>query len=291
MNMKTIIILFLLIITEGANAQVTFYVSPVVNIKGHYRSTFGNQFYSKLSYENEYFEYQSRRLIFSSLGFGIKGGVSLKNRWLFEFGWSQDEARSGARVHETLFKNYMTNYGYNNYIPYSASAYMGVITNRLYLSSHYKLINPDKFKKNTLWVVPYINLGLGLNINTYKTPNYHQLAFEGDYNLINQNDALKVDHYLNVGQRVNVHGQIGLSTDFMFKKHYLFSFSVYSTFTGKARKMNRDLASVDTGTEVKKFNFNDGSRGTGLYFEFSRRFQLYPWIKSKKKLEREKDKL
>ncbi len=282
--MKKIILLFLLI-TEGANAQVSFYVAPVINVKGHYRSNFNKNFYGKTSYENEYFEYQSRRFLFSSLGLGIKGGINLKNKWLFEFGWSQDETRSGNRSYTTSFYNY----GFKGYMPSNGgSFYAGVQTNRFHLSAQYKLINPQKFEEKKFWIVPYLNFGLGLNLNTYKTPAYQHMFFEGGFSFIDENILMKTDHYLNVGTRTNIHGLFGLSTDFMVRKRYLFSLSVYSTFCGRTKTKNYNLSSttsvifIDNGIEEKRYSFIEGSRGTGLYFEVSRRFQLYPWRPNKK---------
>lgn len=287
-NMKKIILLFLLLV-EGTNAQVSFYVAPVINVKGNYRSNGFKNFYNKTSYQNEFFEYQSRRLLFSSLGLGIKGGIGLNDRWLFDFGWSTDETRSGNRFYTTSYSDNTVYGGYKNYTPSNGgSFYIGVQTNRFHLSAQYKLINPQKFEHKKFWVVPYISTGLGLNVSTYKTPQLEAWTYEGGYSLIDENVSMKADYSLNVGNRTNVHGLLGLSTDFMVKKHYLFSFSVYSTFSFQTKTKNHDLSVIHTRITIndvsgtRQYGFIEGSKGTGLYFEISRRFQLYPWRPNKK---------
>lgn len=267
-------------------SQTSFYIAPLINVKGHYSRS---QVYDKKNYQNEFFEYQSRNLLFSSLGLGIKGGIGLNDRWLFDFGWSTDETRSGNRFYTTSYSDNTVYGGYKNYYPSGGNSFhIGVQTNRFHLSAQYKLINPVKFEHKKFWVVPYIVAGLGLNVNTYRTPQLDAWIYEGGYSLIAENVGMKIDYSLNAGDRKNFHGLLGLSTDLMVKKHYLFSFSVYSTFSFQTKTKNHDLSFIGTRVTIndlsgtRQYVFSEGSKGTGLYFEISRRFQLYPWRPNKK---------
>lgn len=279
LKMKPIITTFFTFLTIHTFSQVSFFVGPQISVKGNYSEIKNSPL---KEYANDYFSYQSRKFLVGSFGYGLHAGVGFKDRLFLDLSWSKDETRSGNSVQ---YAAYYYNQGNDYFIPSNNQQYFGIEFNRFHVSARYNLLDKKRFENRNCFINPSFIIGIGLNVNSYKktTSDVVNTSYYAD---LDEVTLLTEEFSLAANNRKNFTAKLGIGADLIVKNNYLFTFSVYSTINmTKSWKSNLSVLSttitLETPFEERTYLFNENSKGTGLYFEISRRFQLYPWIAKK----------
>ena len=270
-------------------AQVQLYVKPILNFK-YQTSTRG--VYSDLGQSNfmtnPYFEHYDRNFVFSrGFDFGIAMGVQFKKKHFFEVDYVNETVGKGSVL------NYFALYSHTNpsnpidetAMHISSKSYIGLSTHKLGFRYHYNFYTSkdDRFQMR-------FNFGVGTFFNfknqsgSYKGMRIVLQSEEGEGQLISEGAYL-------VGSRSagaffkgwNGYVSTGLGFDINGKKRHILSIDLNYTQGFRSFYSYSDSYQIESSGVVREYSFLDGSRGSGLNIQISRRFQLYPWIKSKRK--------
>ncbi len=256
-------------------AQTSFFVKPMLNNKIDFGSSSPRRFDNYAFNSNPLFHYDNKTVIttgLNSIDLGIGLGAIFRKKHLIELDFNTDATGSGNEIYFE-YKNID-----GSYYQTSRKNIYGKAINRL--SIQYSYLAASKFHYT-------IGMSFGfkqpsaigrLDAELYKTEEIADNVFF-------------TQEIWGIGiNRFNFYLTAGVGRDFYCKKLYLFSFDIlfnkgFSLISGAGT----EIIIVDNGI-VKRHNFMSYSKGTGLYFQLSRRFQLYPWIKIKKKEGREIEK-
>lgn len=274
--MKKIVTTIFVLFTMCTFSQVSFFVGPQISVKGNY----GDYKNSTLNeYRNDYFSYESRNFLVGSFGYGLHAGVGFRDRLFLDLSWSKDETRSGNSIQHTTYQDIL---GKKSFTPSNNEMYFGIELNRFHLSAQYNLLNRKRFENRKFVIIPSLIVGMGFNVSTYKAPTLGVVK-TGNYANIDEVTLLTYEVSLIANNRMNFNAKLGIGADIVVRNNYLFTLSVYSTINmTKNWKSNLSILSttvtLETAIDKRYYYFNESSKGTGLYFEISRRFQLYPWL-------------
>lgn len=271
--MRIIVILALCILSSGKMlSQNSFYLIPTINTKFGVSGSNAIFHYSNQFPKNEYFTFKNNSPYFSKeilLGIGA-GWKNKKQGFFLEFNWNMD----GANIsNETIFLstiNSTENYYINNNLIYSG----GVATHRFSLNIKKYLF------KNSI----YLNIGTGLTYFPHEK-NY-KFEYETEPFLYDSNTTFNVKNTSRAVEHYNFNLSLGLSADIKWNKFYLFSIDLFYSQGFKKNLLVHDSYYEIQNTltnDVKKYSYGTASKGSGFYFQISRRFQLYPWIPLNKK--------
>lgn len=292
MLIKTGIFVFLLFFGSAINAQVAFYLRPTILVKTN-ESQLGGGLHvpGNNMVSNQHFSFLNNPMFFDgNIDIGINLGIQLNKKHFLELGLSQDHSSIGNSmlIHST-YTDFETGVDYKtaNSSFSTTSPHYG----RLSLDYHYNFWSN---KNETLRLQSIVGVGMLLNGNgtneygsSLPEPNspddYQEIApdvFITNKFTLSRNYA-KNSTYL----------KFGLGMDFFTKKdRHLFSLDVTYLYSRRTVQYEENRIHVlDHGVETNYLS-SQTSRGSGLYFTLSRKFQVYPWIPLSKS-KREGDKL
>ncbi|RYM34093.1 hypothetical protein ERX46_09035 [Brumimicrobium glaciale] len=290
---KTAVLAILLLIGTTLNAQVAFYLRPTVNMKTN-QSSFGTEYQMNTynSVTNEHFTFVNRPMFLDGhIDLGINVGIQIKEKHFIELGISSDHSSIGrSLLTHSNFNDYETgeNYTSNSYSHTTVSPFYA----RISADYHNNFWNN---KKGTIGFRSIAGIGFlfsgnsKLQINGSGHGNGNLIMGNDDYGtgITGDNDiqqiapdvfitdyVSKIETYDGVTASV----KLGLGIDFSTKKDFhLFSFDVsYLLSTRPVQFQETKITVIDNGFETN-YRYNQSSRGSGLYFTLSRRFQFYPW--------------
>lgn len=273
------IISFLLLLTAPClYAQLKWYINPKVNFNLPYSYVDPSDYYTAenkwIGDQNVYTPYLqtvSKRFIPKlgvRVGLGV-GAISANGKHLYEVEWCADRATLWVESDIQRFNH-------------SQSDGIGIIQHRRFnrLGVNYSF----NFIKSAGIARPWINVGLGLNINTNGNNIIPHSQKYGNFWLAPQTQLNEIYIQPFAERRVNGYLKLGLSSDFYAKERYLFTLGVQYI-----QGIGDYLTRVEYHIKYMEYNIPKRhevglmSRGTSFTFSISRRFQLYPWIKSKRK--------
>lgn len=262
----------------SSHAQMKFFITPNFNFKTAIAfvdpaslNTSENHLFENQMFYMPYAVSESARVIkHPAFNMGLGIAMSYKNDTrMIQFLWSQDVARFRTR---SSFRSYSA----NTYSGYGIS-YYGIKLNRLTVNYSHKIS-----KKETV-IRPWFSFGLGAFINT----NGFTDVFASDWNMpLAPNGDILLRTYLQPFEekRVNAFIKVGIENDLYLFKKYFFSVNAYFI---------QGFGKISRVEYVHEYLFNNElvfnriglmSRGSGFYWEVSRRFQVFPIKKTKNKM-------
>ncbi len=220
---------------------------------------------------------------------GIDAGVTYKKHF-FEFQYLYTLVGGGYRAH--YYSNALESEpGVNSYISSSFGDRFTRTIHKLSLGYQYEAY---RTKNNVFGLRLTANLGFYFNsqlkkghkaINTY-------IELSGWPNTFGNGATLDQALYISSSQkRINGFTSFGVGFDFYTKSNRnLFSIDV--NYTQGFGRMNYFLNSytITDNNVTNRYSYYGSGKGSSLNIQLSRRFQLYPWIKIKKKEGREIEK-
>jgi hypothetical protein len=275
--MNKVVVFLLLSLGHYSNAQVAFYFKPNFSFK-ICKGNSNVKLQDNIPFApNPYFQLYNYGMYFSkNLNLGLNVGVNLKKNHFFEIGISTDHTGTATSVltHNVPFfdststqLNQWNNYNFQRFnYPY------------LRLSLEYQ--NQIFTTKNKVLSLKII-LGSGLlfnqnvNIKKGKIATYTNNAFEiGEIK-----PGIFITEHIITGtasKRLSPYISIGIGADlYTMKRKYLFSFDLNYLIGTYIMIYQRHEISVFDNNQKTVYTYNMNSRGTGIYFQLSRRLQFY----------------
>lgn len=286
--MRLLTRLFLFLPTLGLNAQTSFYIRPTVNMKTQ-QSFFGNNRASEnySEYSNNYFTFRNDRYFFdrNTINFGLNAGVEYKKKHFFEFGYSIDN--SGVAV-GVKAQSYMNNFQDTEGLFYNSagSTYSQTGSSFSRISFSYSTVF-YKNRNNTFNGRLLGGIGLFHNTSVNRKKNIYDVNYESHFtNGQIAEDLFITEHYSRISNywKNSFYLNLGVGGDFYTKKNhkYLFSFDLSYLQGTRPIQIDDNFISVQDQGDVMNFHYRVSSRGSGIYFTLSHRFQVYPWKSCKK---------
>lgn len=274
----TLLTLLSVLLVYQINAQWKFFIDPKVNFNLPYSyvdpsdyNSLENKWIGDQNVYTPFLNTVSKRFI-PRLGVRVglgAGAISANGKHLYELEWCADRATIWI---ESEFQRYNQNLVEG----------VGIIQHRRFnrIGFNYSY----KFFESKGIVRPWITFGLGLNINTNQNDVIPHSQKYGNYWLAPHAELKEIYMQPFAENRVNGYLKIGLKSDFYIKDNYLFTLGV-QYIQGIGAHLTRLEYVTKFNVNNQPFVHNVGlmSRETTLNFQISRRFQLYPWIKSKRK--------
>lgn len=285
---KTALFLLFWMLGITVYAQLSFYVRPTLNMKTQ-QSFFGNNRASEnySEYSNNYFTFRNDRYFFdrNTINFGLNAGVEYKKKHFFEFGYSIDN--SGVAV-GVKAQSYMNNFQDTEGLFYNSagSTYSQTGSSFSRISFSYSTVF-YKNRNNTFNGRLLGGIGLFHNTSVNRKKNIYDVNYESHFtNGQIAEDVFITEHYSRISNywRNSLYLNLGVGGDFYTKKNhkYLFSFDLSYLQGTRPIQIDDNFISVQDQGDVLDFHYRVSSRGSGVYFTLSRRFQVYPWKGNKK---------
>jgi len=284
---RNTILLFFLLLGGIVRSQVSFYVRPVIfnkTNKAHFweyvdhkdrRTTRTNEYFTFINHVN-YFQ-------FGEINWGFNIGVSWKDKHSVELGYSTDHVAIAMGIAtNTVSVDTSTNVQYG----YESSSYLSLSTDPTYmrkLSASYSF-KAWQNKHKTLQLRTIIGLGFLQTIGARPNDPIIQTMY---YDPPDPTSDLLGDVYMypvldrsiqNKG--FSLYANVGLGLDFVSKKKQrnLFSLEVFYLHSRRYIYTHHFQYRVVDKLISTDYTYSLYSRGSGFYFNISKKIQLYPWI-------------
>lgn len=279
------------------HSQTSFFISPILSKKilansvalpGLFR---GGLNYTDQTMDNPYFKFNNKLLssrpsIYWGIGFGINID---SNKHIFKIELSKDGV-GGMAEFSTLsaynpFPNQIQATHYAHQTFYHQSSHL---VSRITLGYNYLLT-----KKSTKSKV-YINSDISLLFGRSHSQvwDYGDINEPGAFVLYNDSEIKKFYYGSQFSGKTLMLG-LGLSSDIGFKIHnkWKYFFSLNILYRQGLKTVQSSGYNTYIKDNVENFDsviyYETSSKGSGIYFEISRRFQLIPWKrKMKRKMKR-----
>jgi hypothetical protein len=279
--MKKRFVFGLLLLSFKFQTQVSFYVEPIIQSKAFICSTSSNSLKNEIDDSDSRIHIRKKFFLnakkMQHLFFGLNVGLKTQNeRNFLQFGVNNDQSVTGVYA---VFDAIQMSDGFEyeaGYILNSGTNFINFHLDYLYrLNKNPKRIN---FYFKTGFGFAYRPTTNNMNINSRNLEvNIDKETFMIN-NSVGSNSNNKTSFLLNLGLACDVNSKKG---------KYLFSSSLFYTYSSTVLNQinsNVDLYTI-SGVENKNYKFY--SKGSGIYLQLSRRFQLYPWKKFKLKKDNE----
>lgn len=286
-TLKYFIVLCLIVLFEDINAQTKFFIKPTIDSKICTSTLLNNRYNQFINLPikngfpiNPYFS--ANNVILSSrpcINFGVYVAMSINNgKHIFEIGVNEDVTGSAYESHYMLYSdNDSLNFYSNSYNRIRSSLF----TYRYHMQYSLRLT------KQSSWVTPYLTFGSGLiynrdyNADEVDNPFLNPaLDIESYGNVqIDENVAIyKVSHITYASNKYSGYINLGISGDFYTKSNaHLFSISIFYLQGFKILEDTYHRHFITDNGVDKIYSHSTSSRGSGLYFQLSRKFQFHPW--------------
>lgn len=282
-----IIVVFLIISIGNIYSQSTFFVRPTLDSKlfvGTTDNTLSNFIiFDNNTAENPYFQVNNKLLSYRSvIHFGINFGLCLNNRHTIELGWSQDGTGSSWQTKMMTWDT--TSYGLQTFSNNGSIQQSYISYHKLLLNYQYQLIaNENKTSFG-------LSFGTGLLFNPNKKKNisppsiiYGQYSSDESSTYLDENISIPIqESEMFAFTRLSSYLLIGLYGDIRIKHNYIFSASLSYLQGFKFMEYSVHRYHVIDNSTEKRFDYTSVSRGSGIYLQISRKFQLCPLKKKKK---------
>jgi len=293
--MRNALVLFFVILGGAVHSQVSFYIRPQFNTKTH-QAHFDRYRPSTLKDKrkvrtNEYFSFVNNGMFWDrSINIGISMGVEWKGKHAVELGYLQDRfGVSWATAMNYVSIDTTTNvrHGYESYIANSLGSDPTMVRR---ISASYA---------NTIWkskqqiIQLRILMGLGflqtrgasqtdpLDIITYNDPpTFSEQTPVPDLYMYEVSDRAFYN------RNFSLYANLGIGIDFVSKKkRNLFSVDVFYLHNRHIIYIHTFNYRVVDKLVTTDYSYTVHSKGSGFYFNLSKKIQLYPWRVGKNKKE------
>ena len=284
-TMKIVIIAIIWLFGQKVVAQTTFSISPLVNYKllicGYgYDQRFG--FYSEnqpSQIQNPYYAFGAKKISHRpSINVGLRASAALKDdKHLFSIEWSQDEVGTMSKTQSFTTTNTTgaPPAPYNTYgmgVSYFQNSF---VFNRFSLSYGYLITK--KARNNKLFFTSDVSYARTKDNRMEwvftNTPDNNAVYYHNNakWEEIEQTAQLWGGNYLMLG--------VGLKADISIKVKnnpiYLFSAETNYRQGFKVMVASEQTTLINDSGQLEAFSDVLGSKGSGFYFQLSRRFDLY----------------
>lgn len=287
-SMKNILFCFLLF-GHYLSAQTTFYIAPLIHKKLYFCTTQGDVRFgpyaehNPIDLQNPYYAFSAKRVSTRpAIELGLRGLVSFQGgKQLLSLEWSSDGTGTmsktaglgtsnlqGSPDPPPPYKTYSTGVSYFQ---------TGVVVSRISVNYALRLSNPSKASKF------YVLFDVSVTGRNSLRQSWRYDNWPENTATYYHNDAREVYSEIDAagyGTRNLLYG-FGLKSDVVIhtkrKNHYLFSLEtvfrqgVFFNFSSSHTTLIND-----NGKYVAFVN-GLASKGSGIYFQLSRNFQIFPW--------------
>jgi hypothetical protein len=260
--MKYITVLFLLLFGRLAS-QTAFYIRPAILIKSGWCSSSSSSFTQKVINPKQNITYTNDKFSTFFPGFDIGLNIGLKtSRMRFEFGINQDISNKGAVVNAM---SYPYEQGGATYQDADVRYKSGGLYYRYGLQGSY-VLNP-KAKTNKIT----FDIGISLaDVKNSPRPDGFLMYLD------DIGSQVEIRTFTDSLRKISTLFHFGFTDEVMYKEKYLFSASLfYTQGTGITAFTHTDLV-YSSASENATYKYDSFSRGSGITFSISRRFQIYP---------------
>lgn len=252
------------------HSQNSFYISPLLNSKFGISSTNGLFHFSNNYPKNDYFDLYNKSVHFAP-GFRIGLGLGWKNdkhKFSLDLLWNQD----GSTIqNETVYLGIIeSNYYSNSNMRY----HIGFISNRFSLN-----LSKPIFKD-----LIDLNFGIGFIQQPGGNDNY-EFIVDNDPFLYDSTKTLKVKYTTRAVSNLSLNLSFGVCLNLKWNNFYLFTLSaIYSQGVKRNLIVHENYYELTdfVSNETLKYSYSSASKGSGIFIQVSRKFQLYPWKRNAK---------
>ncbi|MCC7453116.1 MAG: hypothetical protein IT222_03030 [Crocinitomix sp.] len=262
--MKATILLIIGCWIGHVNAQSAFYLKPSLNIKSNFTSTsqsiFSNHFPS-----NPYLTSKNRALSpFKNINIGL--GIGYTNEQLkfrAEFSYLTDEVSTMITEHF---------YGYNDFDQRFTAQNLRF---QYALLTHNFGLNFYRFSSKNAFI------GFGVRYILSSNPSTNGLNIIDNYGInaiqIDSSSFLSINRTIVASNKNTVGLQVSFGQEISVKGIYLFDFEakISKNFNHLIYTVND--YSISINGDSKTYSVLNFGKGSGIYLEFSRKLQFYPW--------------
>lgn len=272
MSIRILIILHILVVQ--INAQLTLYVKPIVDFKAFISSSKHFSFSDYVLNPSPYYFYNNKAVYVpddGSFSLGLNVGLRSKNKKLtLELGFLDDATQSGRIVYEINTTNG------SNYFDNSSSLIDGCRFQKVILQNTIKL---KTFKNNTS-----ISAVFGYSYAYRKANQVGLVSFdEGTLSTVDYNTTMLIRNRLIVYKLNNHFLNFGISSEIYSKNKYLLDLTLfYEDGFYEMSSVMTDITITENNLS-KKITYSSNSCGSGFHLQISRKFQVLPLVKQKKR--------
>ena len=278
---------------SALHSQTSFFIAPILSKKILANSiTLPGLFTGGLNYtdqtmDNPYFKFNNKSLssrpaIYWGIGFGINLN---SKKHILKIELSQDAVGGMAELSTLTAYNPFPNQIQATHYSHQTFYYQsGHLVSRITLG--YNFLLTKKSSKSKVYFNSDISLLFGRSQS--QVWDYGDINELGAFVLYNDSEIKKFYYGSQFGGKTLMLG-LGLSSDLGFKIHnkwkYFFSLNILYRQGLKTVQSSGYNTYIKDNVENFDFviNYGTSSKGSGIYFEISRRFQLYPWKRNEKK--------
>jgi len=254
--MRLIVLVFLMMFVR-LHAQTSFFIKPMMNNKIDFASNSGRRFDDYVYNNSPYYHYNNKAIITSglnSIDLGLGIGALIHKRHLLELDLNTDATGAGCKVY---FDSKSLEGTYNDV---DRTYIDGRGINRL--SLQYSYLGSHKLH--------YI-VGLAFGYKRSSPTGKIDPIFFGDVEVA-ENVILSQESFGFGYNTKNIYLTAGVGRDFNYKKTYLFSLDIILNKGFALISSTHTNITINDNGIVKTNAYASYSRGSGLYFQLSRRF-------------------
>jgi hypothetical protein len=283
--MKKLHFIYLLLLFGCAcHAQTSFFIKPLTQQKGYitsHRNFFNNYgfFYTTgQSSQNKYFDFRIKKFStreYYYVPFGISIGINNETKnFILELGYVQDGVGCSIELTELfLAPPYPDQPNTPVYIDQTRIGQTLNYSHRIFLDFSHQLFANNK-SRNDFYLHFVSSLMFGKTFLSIYYNIYDSFEYFNGAKLKSTNETIIFD-----GKPSLMLGA-GISTDcnvyFKNRKKYLFSLGAFYNHGFRVIGSYSLSFLIEDNGNLFHLNYGAQSKGSGVYFELSRRFQLYP---------------
>ncbi len=246
------------------HSQNSFHISPLLNTKFGVSSVNGLLQFSKNYPKNDYFDLYNKSIHYApgfriGLGFGWKNE---KHNFSLDLSWNQD---CSTIQNETVYLGIIENNFYSNR---NMKYHIGFVSNRFLLN----------LNKPILKDIIDLNLGVGFIQQPGGNDNY-EFILDNEPFLYDSTKTLKIKYTTRAVSHLSMNLSFGLSLNLKWNNFYLFTLStIYSQGVNRNLIIHENYYELTdfVSNETKKYSYSSASKGSGIFIQVSRKFQLKP---------------
>lgn len=256
------------------NAQLTFYVKPIVDIKASVSSSKPFGFSDYAINPSSYYFYDNKAIYLTpGFSFGFNLGLKSKNKkFTLELGFLDDATQSGHVVNLISTNNGV------NYYDGSFTYTDGRRFQKFILQTTVKL---KTFRNNSS-----ISAVFGYSYSYRKANQIGLISYnESNTYTVDYNATMTYKSGLVVYRLDNHFLNLGISSEIYSKTKYLFDISFfYDDGFDEMSSVYGDIT-INENNASKKITYYSVSCGSGFHLQLSRKLQVHPWVKHKKRVQ------
>jgi hypothetical protein len=274
-------------------AQTTISISPLINYKLLICSYPTNQFFGMYSEnqqikpQNPYYSFYAKRISHRpSINIGLRFTANFKSdKHLLIGEWSQDEMGTmSKKVSLSTANTFGTPEApYNTFSSGVAYFQSGFVFNRFSLHYARKLTKASSLQK--VWLLT--DFSLAKTLDNQAEWLYENWPENNSFYYHNEATWLSTEIQANINK--GIYGMFGigfqadLSLKFKERKTYLFTVETHFRQGLKQMGYGSETTIINDNGTIIAFQNSLVSKGSGIYFQISRKFQLYPFRKKNRK--------